>query len=63
MTKKTMLLLLLAGFVSTGFSVTLEETGDAVIVFEDGSARFMRVFSSPEGLYTYARSLQQELKH
>lgn len=32
MTQKTMLFLLLAGFVSTGFSVTLEETGDALTV-------------------------------
>ena len=39
-----------------------EETGDAVIVFEDGSARFMKIFSNPEDLYTYARSLQQDLR-
>ncbi len=37
------------------------ETGDAVIVFEDGSARCADVFTSPEELYAYARSLQKSL--
>lgn len=35
------------------------ETGDAVIAFEDGSARLLDIFTSPGELYTYARSLQQ----
>jgi len=37
------------------------ETGDAVIVFEDGSARCADVFTTPEELYAYARSLQKSL--
>ncbi len=37
------------------------ETGGAVIVFEDGSARCADVFTSPEELYAYARSLQKSL--
>ena len=38
-----------------------EESGDAVIVHEDGSARCLEVFTSPEELYTYARGLQKAL--
>ena len=44
--------------VSWGFD---SETGDAVIVFEDGSARCADIFTSPEELYAYARSLQKSL--
>ena len=35
------------------------ETGDAVIAFEDGSARLLDIFTSPEELYAYARGLYQ----
>ena len=35
-----------------------EATGDAVIVFEDGSARVLDIFTAPEELYAYARSLK-----
>ncbi len=37
------------------------ETGDAVIVFEDGSARCLKIFTSPEELSAWARNLRQEL--
>ena len=37
------------------------ETGDAVIVFEDGSARCADIFTSPEELYAAARALQKSL--
>ena len=37
------------------------ETGDAVILFEDGSARCADIFTSPEELYAYARALQKSL--
>lgn len=34
-----------------------EETGDAVVLYEDGSALCADIFTSPEELYTYAGSL------
>ena len=37
------------------------ETGDAVIVFEDGSARCADIFASPEELYAAARAQRQSL--
>ena len=37
------------------------ETGDAVIVFEDGSARCADIFTSPEELYAAARALRNSL--
>ena len=35
-----------------------EETGDAVIVYEDGSALCANIFTTPEELYAYADALQ-----